>query len=345
MEKEASHDQDASRRPTDCNMPSGRMVHWIRSCAFLLLVLSPFTVFGQDPSTPVPESGRAHESLRSGDHVRTLMMGDRKRSYLVHIPECYDPDKPMPVVLALHGAGMNGSMMVGFCGLNKTSDAKGFIAVYPSGTGAGPFMTWNAGGLIGKLHEGRVDDVVFIGALLDELETLVNVDKNRVYACGMSNGGMMCYRLALELSNRIAAIAAVAGTMAIDESEPERPVPVMHFHGTKDTIVPYGPPFGKVPPMIRLKGVQETVDIWVKLDGCRKSPGTDTLSKEGDKTPVTRQVYGGGKNGSEVVLVTIEGGGHTWPGRQPPVAFLGKAAKNISANELIWDFFQKHPLE
>ena len=84
--------------------------------------------------------------LGPGDHTRTLMMGEQKRTYLVHIPKDYDPNKPAPVVLALHGAAMNGSMMVWFTGLNKTSDKEGFIVVYPSGTGAGPFLTWNAGG-------------------------------------------------------------------------------------------------------------------------------------------------------------------------------------------------------
>ena len=118
----------------------------------------------------------------------------------------YDPKKPAPVVLALHGAAMNGPMMVWFSGLDKTSDKEGFIVVYPSGTGTGPFLTWNAGGFKGKMAEGKADDVAFIGKLLDDLDTVVKMDEKRVYACGMSNGGMMCYRLAAELSDRIAAV-------------------------------------------------------------------------------------------------------------------------------------------
>ena len=151
--------------------------------------------------------------------------------------------------------------------------------------------------------------------------------------------------ISIELSDRIAAIAAVAGTMAMEEQQPLRPISVMHFHGTKDGIVPYGPPYGTMPRVIRLKGVEETVEIWVRLNACEKAAKTDTLSKVDDKTKVTRQTYTGGKNGSEVVLVTIDGGGHTWPGRQLPIAFLGKSARNISANGLIWEFFQKHPLD
>jgi polyhydroxybutyrate depolymerase len=149
------------------------------------------------------------DPLGPGDYTRPLMMGEQKRSYLVHVPKGYDPKKPAPVVLALHGAAMNGLMMVWFSGRNKKSDEAGFIVVYPSGTGTGPFLTWNAGGFRGKMAEGKANDVAFIGKLLDDLATVVKVDEKRVYACGMSNGGMMCYRLAAELSDRIAAIAPV----------------------------------------------------------------------------------------------------------------------------------------
>jgi len=177
--------------------------------------------------------------LGHGDHQRSLMVDGIKRTYLVHVPKSYAPDKPTPVVLALHGAAMNGSMMVWFSGLSKKADEAGFIVVYPSGTGTGPFLTWNAGGFQGRMAEGRPDDVRFVSSLLDDLATVCSVDSKRVYACGMSNGGMMCYRLAAELSDRIAAIAPVAGTIAIGESKPKKPIPVMHIHGSKDTIVPF----------------------------------------------------------------------------------------------------------
>lgn len=115
------------------------------------------------------------------------------------------------MVLALHGAAMDGPLMVWFSGLNKKSDEAGFVVVYPSGTGVGPFRTWNAGGSAGKMAEGKADDVAFIGKLLDDLAAVVTVDGRRVYACGMSNSGMMCYRLAAELSDRIAAVAPWPG--------------------------------------------------------------------------------------------------------------------------------------
>jgi polyhydroxybutyrate depolymerase len=285
------------------------------------------------------------DTLGPGDHTRTLMMGEQKRTYLVHVPKDYDPKKPTPVVLALHGAAMNGTMMVWFSGLNQKSDEAGFIVVYPSGTGTNPFLTWNAGGFRGKMAAGKADDVAFIGELLDDLGTVTTVDDKRVYACGMSNGGMMCYRLAAELSDRIAAVAPIAGTIAIDESKPKRPVPVIHFHGSNDTIVRFEMAKGRTPAFVKLKGVEESVQTWVKLNGCDETPKVETLSKEGDEMKVTRTTYGGGKDGSAVVLVVIEGGGHTWPGQKPPVGFIGKSATNVSANDLMWEFFQKHKLK
>jgi polyhydroxybutyrate depolymerase len=296
-------------------------------------------------SAPAQDTPKKPDPLGPGNHIRTLTVDGRERAYLVHVPKEYDPKTPTPVVLALHGAAMDGSMMVWFSGLNKKADDAGFVVVYPSGTGTGPFRTWNAGGFTGKMAEGRPDDVAFIAKLLDDLASVVTVDEKRVYACGMSNGGMMCYRLAAELSDRIAAVAPVAGTVAVEESKPKRAVPVLHIHGSKDAIVPFGMTKGRAPPFMKLKGVEESVQTWVKLNGCDGKPKAETISKDGDEMTVTRTTYGNGKDGSEVVLIVVEGGGHTWPGREPPVGFIGKSAKNVSANDLMWEFFQRHKLK
>src|SRR5688572_29721389 len=162
------------------------------------------------------------EMLKPGDHSRALKMDERMRSYHVHVPPSYDPKKPMPVVIALHGAGMNGKMMKLYSDLDKKADAAGFIVVYPDGTGTGSFLTWNSGGL--RLGARGADDVAFIRKMLDDLAGVAAIDSKRVFATGMSNGGMMSYRLAAELSDRIAAIAPVAGTMGTAKAEPKGPV-------------------------------------------------------------------------------------------------------------------------
>ncbi|MCA9122924.1 MAG: prolyl oligopeptidase family serine peptidase [Planctomycetaceae bacterium] len=287
----------------------------------------------------------AAEPLAAGDHNRKLTVDGQDRTYLVHIPTNYD-DSPTPVVLIFHGAVTNADITVHLTGMNKKSDEAGFIAVYPNGTGVGPFLTWNAGGRKGKLAEQSADDVKYVRLLLDDLANIANIDSRRVYATGMSNGGMMCYRLAAEMSDRIAAIAPVAGTVTVDESKPGRPVPVMHFHGTADTIVPFDGLGEKAPRFLPFKSVEESIAIWCQIDGCPDAPTiTEFPDRVEDGTTVRRKFYGPGKNGTEVVLIEIEGGGHTWPGQKSPLKFLGKSTLDISANDLIWEFFQKHPMK
>lgn len=282
------------------------------------------------------------EPLRPGDHTRSLKIGEKTRTYHVHIPKDHDPKKPTPVVLALHGAGMNGLMMQLYSGLNRKADEAGFIVVYPDGTGVNrTFLTWNAGGFRGL--SGNVNDVEFLGKVLDELAMLVKTDPKRIYAAGMSNGAMMSYRLAGEMSDRIAAIAPVAGTMALPKAEPKRPVSVIHFHGTVDTLVPYKG-LGRS-AFMSIKGVDDSVEAWAKLNGCKDMPETSEVNEGKTDLKVTRKTWSGGKEGSEVVLYIIDGGGHTWPGGKFNPGLLGKTAKDLPANDFIWEFFKKHPMK
>jgi polyhydroxybutyrate depolymerase len=241
---------------------------------------------------------------------------------------------------------MNGAMMAWFSDLNRKADETGFLAVYPNGTGTRSSLFWNGGNCCGSAMRDKVNDVAFISALLDDLMRAYPVDARRVYATGMSNGAVMAYRLASELSDRIAAIAPVAGAVGTENNQPKRPVPVLHFHGTKDEYIPFlGGTGEKSITGTHFCSVDQSVQTWVKLNGCNESPSTETISKNGDELTVTRKTFASGKDGAEVALVVIEGGGHTWPGRKSPAATLGKSARNISANDLMWEFFQKHELK
>lgn len=286
------------------------------------------------------------EPLGPGDHFRTLNVDGRERSYLVHLPPQYDPDKPSPVVLAFHGAGMNGPIMALASGLSAKADQAGFIVVYPNGTGRGNLLlVWNSGGFRGVGTGNRPNDVAFVEALLDDLAAVVCVDPKRVYATGISNGGMMCYRLAAELSTRIAAIGPVSGTLALDKCQPTRPLAVIHFHGTADKLVPFTGADEPVAKFLSFKSVEETIRIWARLNGCPSQPEITHLPDAvDDGTTVTKTVYGPGDEGVEVILYTIKNGGHTWPGRLWPVPWLGNTTRDISANDLMWEFFQKHPM-
>ena len=284
----------------------------------------------------------AGDIQQPGDHPRTTKVNGTDRSYIVHIPTSYLRGSPTPLVLCLHGAGTTGKMMQNLTGLSKKADEANFIVVFPSGTGFGQLLTWNAGGFQ-KGVGSKADDVAFMRQIMDELSKELWIDQARIYACGLSNGGMMSYRLASELSDRVAAIAVVAGSVAVEDCKPKRPVPVLHIHGTADNVVPFQMTEKNMPPFMKLKTVQESVKLWVKLDGCADQPEVEQISKP-DDLKVVRKRHNNGKNGSEVVLVEVEEGGHTWPGMPPPLKVFGKSAK-LSANDLIWDFFQKHPMK
>lgn len=305
----------------------------------------------------VPSSGAERgQNLTHGDHWRSLNVQQRERTYLVHIPQAIDLEKASPVVLVLHGGGSNAKQWVSFCGMNETADREEFVTVYPNGTGKKiqeyEIYGWNGGphepgGVDGDV--AKVDDVAFFRALLDDVEKVLNVDTNRVYATGMSMGAIMTYRLASELSDRIAAIAPIAGSMGTEECHPSRPVSVMQFHGTEDPAVPFNGGKGKIDTSgADYLSVDHSIKAWVKADGCDTTPTVEKLpDKKDDGTTVTRTIYSGDREGAEVVLVTINGGGHTWPGRDfgLEMKILGNSSKDISANEMIWDFFKKHPMK
>lgn len=287
------------------------------------------------------------EPLGPGDHTRSVEVDTRTRTYIVHIPPQYDPQKPAPVVLVFHGGGSNAEQMVRFCGLNETSDKHGFLVVYPNGTGRlASFLTFNGGNCCGYAMNNKVDDVHFTRQILDDLAQSANIDPKRIFATGMSNGGIMAYLLASELSERIAAIAPVGGPMGTETCSPKRPVPVVHFHGTDDQFAPFKGGRGLGISGTNFYSVEHSIEAWVKANGCNQEPAIEDLpDKAKDGTTVTRKTYAGGKDGAEVVLVVIHGGGHTWPGQQPLLGFLGKSTEDISANDLMWDFFQKHPMK
>lgn len=285
----------------------------------------------------------------SADTTHTLQSGGRERSYIVHVPPGEPGERGRPVVIAFHGGGSNAEIMIRFSGLNAKSDAAGFIAVYPNGTGRLPLLlTFNGGNCCGFAFENNVDDVAFVNALIDDLAGRCKVDLTRVYATGMSNGGIMCYLLASKLAHRIAAIAPVAGTMGTGSCEPTRPVPVMHFHGTADQFLCYEGGSGRRSlTKTDFVSVDRTIRAWVKADGCEPAPREELLPDTADDgMRVRRYTYSGGRQGAEVILFRIEGGGHSWPGGPglERARFLGPTCKDISANDLMWEFFKKYSL-
>jgi polyhydroxybutyrate depolymerase len=281
------------------------------------------------------------EDLKPGDHVLSLSVDGRDRTYLLHLPPAYDGKHSLPLVIVLHGGGGNAPGAVKMTGFSQKADKEGFVVVYPNGSGRlkTRLLTWNSGNCCGYALDSNVDDVGFIRALIDELVKMRSIDPKRVYATGMSNGGMMTYRLGCELSDKLAAIAPVAGALNVENCAPTNPVSVIIFHGTADEHVLYtgGEPIRKADSHRRVdKPVSYAVSFWVKHDGCTPTP---QRSETGN---IRTEIYRGGKDGAEVALYTVNGGGHAWPGGEADL--LGaEPTKEISATDVMWNFFVRHP--
>lgn len=272
----------------------------------------------------------------------------RQRKYVVHVPRGYDGRSPLPVVVALHGGASNAATMQRQSRLNETADRHGFLVVYPEGTGRlrNHLLTFNAGSCCGYAVTNKIDDVGFIRKMLDELPRHYAVDSGRVYATGMSNGAMLAYRLACELPDRIAAIAPVAGAMGVDGPRPDRPVPIIHFHGALDQNAPFAGGVGpnSISP-IPHRSVPETIQWWCETDGC--DPTAPQVERRPDVT-IERYLpqFGAPGGGAPIMLYKLNEGGHTWPGGVDVTKRFntGKLVETVNANELMWEFFRQFSL-
>jgi len=271
---------------------------------------------------------------------RTLRVGARERSYEIDLPARRDSVRPLAVVIVFHGGGGSADSVRRQSRMSVKGDAEGFIAVYPQGSGgiAGKLRTWNAGTCCGQAMQQRIDEIAFVAALLDDLQTTVAIDRARVYATGISNGAMMAYEVACALADRIAAIAAVAGEMtALDRCRPSRPMPVLVIHGSADRNLPIDGGVGaKAFAVHEVRSLASAIDFWRRHDGCSES------ARSAVDGVVRRMSYSSCNGGSEVEVVTIEGGGHSWPGGDRLARFLDPPSTSLDATDEMWRFFARH---
>lgn len=275
---------------------------------------------------------KEENALRSGTKSGSLEIGGRKRTYLIHVPANYDEKRPRPLVLVLHGGGQSPESAEWMSGMSAKADAEDFLTVYPGGTSAqGRAPTWNSGACCAYAMQNHVDDVGFLRALIDQLEVDYPVDPKRIFATGISNGGMMAYRLACEAADKIAAIAPVEGAQEL-ECHPSAPVSVIVFHGTADRLVPFNG--GTTPFQIGSKrsdtSVAATVSFWVQEDSCGLPP------EHTESAEVHTDIYSRCKAGTTVALYAIQGGHHMWPGGR-------RSGNDVHATDLMWSFFAAHP--
>jgi polyhydroxybutyrate depolymerase len=322
-----------------------------RGCCLWLLVLLLLALFagglalaawatGPSSACRRPDTGPPQPGLS----VRTLVLNGQERCYRLHVPLGGLPPGPVPLVISLHGFAERPQYHAWVTGWNELADAERFVVVYPEGTGRP--LRWNSSSAPGA----GVDDVQFLRDLVAEVESLVSIDRQRIYVNGLSNGGAMTHRLACEAADLVVA----AGTVAAPVGElpggctPSRPVPIIAFHGTADPVVDYegysGPGSSWLErlgltrgPSAYLPAPQWTAD-WAARNGCVPSP--EPIPSSGDTSGVR---HTGCDAGVQVDFYTVDGGGHTWPGGMP-IPLVGKTSQDIDASETMWEFFTRYHL-
>lgn len=322
-------------------MPFTARVSWL--VAFSCLVLLARDVHGRD------------KIAGPGTHTLAIVVNGLERTCLVHVPASYKPQTPSAVVIMLHGGGGTGRAALWETGWADKSDKEGFVAVFPNAMARDPArpshfsrnpQLWNDGS--DRFYPGQKapDDVRFIAALLDDLSARFSVDEKRIFVTGFSNGASMSFRVGAELSQRIAAIAPVAGALWFEVPAVRPPVSLCYITGTAD---PLNLIEGGVPKLatgasdkVRAKPkppVRDSILKWVRAIGCPAEPATTT-----DANGVRTETYASGKGGAEAVYIAVEGLGHTWAGGRSilPEIMVGKTSNKINATDVIWGFFRKH---
>ena len=263
--------------------------------------------------------------------VDTITSSGIERYYRLYIPKNYDANKACPLVFSLHGYTSNGLQQQGYSNFMPIADTAQFLLVSPDGIA----NNWNAG-----LSLTGPKDVQFISDLIDSVAIQYKIDKASVYSCGMSMGGFMSYALACALSNRIAAIASVTGTMysvLYKNCTPNRAVPVMEIHGTADGIVPYTGNSNMTP-------IDTVIKYWVKNNNCISTPVFTNVPNINttDGSTVEHYEYKAKMPGAATCeLYKVIGGGHTWAGS--PIILSG-TNYDFNASAKIWLFFRKYKL-
>lgn len=266
--------------------------------------------------------------------THTIQHNGITREYKLYVPAIYNGTTAVPLVFNLHGYTSNNVQQESYGNFRPIADTANFIIIHPNGTlDGGGNRYWNAFGYPG------VDDVGFLSLLIDEISGDYNIDLNRVYSTGMSNGGYMSYELACAIGHRITAVASVTGSMTaprLAACNPANPTPIMQIHGTADAVVPYNGDASNTP-------IPDLVDFWVQVNECNATPIITPVPNTNmtDGCTAEHYIYEGGNAGSAVEFYKITDGGHTWPGA--PIT-IGVTNRDFDASIEIWRFFSQYSL-
>lgn len=276
--------------------------------------------------------------------IDSLPVGNFVRSYQLYLPTDVENLQDIPVVFNYHGLGSNAFQQAFYSSMNLVAEEEKFIVVYPQGWYDSFFEStfWNMGFDPWLSPENLVDDVEFTRALIDLLDEEYEIDQNRMYATGMSMGGMFSYWVSCHMSNKITAVASVAGALTLATSNncpTSRAVPLMQIHGTDDDVVPWE-------GATLHESIPESIEFYLEHNDCPETPVFEEIPdiNTDDGTTSSKETYGPCIDNSEVVLITVQDGEHTWPGSSVALQ-LGATSQDFDAAVVIWDFFKKYKLD
>ncbi|NCU05445.1 MAG: phospholipase [Chitinophagaceae bacterium] len=277
-------------------------------------------------------------SAKNYRYTETIMVDGLSRKFVLNLPPAYYDAAGFSLVIAMHGGGGSASQFESTSKLTEKANAAGFVVVYPEGTGV--INTWNAGTCCGSAVTNTINDVKFISMLIDKLVASYKINPKKVYATGHSNGGMMSYRLACELSGKIAAIAANGSTMVVTQScNPSRAVPVLHMHSKLDQHVVYTGGYGNGVSGVYCPPLDSVLNVWSLKNNCAATK--QTIFSNSNYT-LTRWLNCNSNVTIDYYLTND--GGHGWPGGLPGGPNSDIPSASINANDLLWSFFQQHQL-
>jgi polyhydroxybutyrate depolymerase len=290
----------------------------------LLIVLIP-TVFQLSCSTEKEDTKNNLESCYSNTNIQSIFHNGKNREYILYIPDSYDGVSTIPLVLNFHGFGESAIDFMNNADMRTVSESNTFILVYPQGSCLNGSSHWNACP-IGGDNKSDADDFGFVESIISEVSSQYNLDLERVYAAGYSNGGMMAYGLANYKSDLIAAVASVSGVMLDCIGSTSHPMPVVHLHGTSDNVIPYNGGNG-------WNSVQKTLDHWINLNNTTSTPTVSIDDSEGIN--IEHYVYDEGNNSVSVEHYKYIGGNHVW---------FSSTFRGFKTSELIWNFISRYDI-
>ena len=283
----------------------------------------------------------AREKILRGNNYGQISHQGRLRTYYLYTPKSDHSNRPLPLVLVFHGHGGSGRSIANTSRFNELAEKLGFIVVYPDGID----HEWS----FRSYSQTRVNDVSFVAALINHLQQITSIDSGRVYATGFSKGGILSQVLACDLPNKIAAFASVAGALPVRLKpicQPRTFISMLMINGTNDLSVHYNGDDDSQPGA--LISIPETLKFWRSHNKCPSKAQVRQLPhpKESDRFKVKISRYSNCSGGSEVLLATVVGGGHLWPGGASSDVTINKFNNKLgfNATKTIWDFFQRHRL-